>query len=679
MRRAAQGFLLLSFVGALWGCRDDAPADKTPAPPEPEALDPEPAPEEPEPAPEDPSPEDPGPRCGDGACDPGEAGMCEPDCGVEPEPEPEQGPVCGDGACDPGEEVEGCPADCAECEVGQLECRGGRAFVCQGGAFVEGSCPEGSICVGASCAAVVCEANTARCVDERQIGICNSNGTVEDLYACPETTFCEAALCQSLCTPGTRSCRADDLVECQQDGRTQALVETCADTDGSVCSEGECVSGCEAFDVKGGYIGCDYWGVDTPNSFGLRNIFAFVISNVDDRATAHVIVEDRLGQVILEDDVPPLQVATLRMPHPRTMHAGGTGITDFGFRITTDVPINAYQFNPLQRFDNDMGVSVASNDASLMIPDTALGTEYIGVAFSHWSNFASFLSIVSTEDDNEVIIRPSAAVAAGGGVPQLAAGQEAVFTLNRGQVLTLKSLSAGTDLTGTEITSAYNVGVFGGQDCAQIPVGQNFCDHIEEKIFPIQAWDVEYFATKFQSRGVESDIWRIVASEDQTVITTDPPQISIPVLNRGEFFEFASVQDFKIQSDKPILVAQYMTGSSTTQSPDNGDPAMLLAVPARQFRRNYVFLVPDTYDDDWITITYPEGASPLLDGEPVNLDGSSPIGQSGFRVVRVHVEDGRHEVLSDLPVGVSVYGYDFNISYAYPAGLDLTSFRDGQD
>jgi hypothetical protein len=27
-----------------------------------------------------------------------------------------------------------------------------------------------------------------------------------------------------------------------------------------------------------------------------------------------------------------------------------------------------------------------------------------------------------------------------------------------------------------------------------------------------------------------------------------------------------------------------------------------------------------------------------------------------------------------MPVGVSVYGYDSNISYAYPAGLDLSEF-----
>ena len=101
---------------------------------------------------------------------------------------------------------------------------------------------------------------------------------------------------------------------------------------------------------------------------------------------------------------------------------------------------------------------------------------------------------------------------------------------------------------------------------------------------------------------------------------------------------------------------------------------MLLAVPARQYRRDYVFLVPETYDRDWVTLTYPDGAAVTLDGEVVDTAQGATIGQSGFSVLRIAVEDGRHEVQADVPVGVSVYGYDFNISYAYPAGLDLSAF-----
>ena len=149
------------------------------------------------------------------------------------------------------------------------------------------------------------------------------------------------------------------------------------------------------------------------------------------------------------------------------------------------------------------------------------------------------------------------------------------------------------------------------------------------------------------------------------------------MLNRGEFFEFSSNEDFKVEADNPILLVQYMTGSSTTRSPNDGDPSMLQTVPARQFRRDYIFLVPDTYERDWITVTYPDGAQVMLDDEPMNLGPGRPIGATGFNVLRTRVEDGGHTVTSDVPVGVTVYGYDYNISYAYPAGLDLSEF--GQD
>ena len=64
----------------------------------------------------------------------------------------------------------------------------------------------------------------------------------------------------------------------------------------------------------------------------------------------------------------------------------------------------------------------------------------------------------------------------------------------------------------------------------------------------------------------------------------------------------------------------------------------------------------------------------VLDDAAVDLGAGTPIGNTGFSVLRQRVSDGRHSVESDVPVGVSVYGYDFNISYAYPAGLDLSEF-----
>jgi hypothetical protein len=74
-----------------------------------------------------------------------------------------------------------------------------------------------------------------------------------------------------------------------------------------------------------------------------------------------------------------------------------------------------------------------------------------------------------------------------------------------------------------------------------------------------------------------------------------------------------------------------------------------------------------------VTVVAPQGVAVILDGEPLDLSTAPRIGQSRYVAARVPVADGRHEIRADEPVGVSVYGYDRNISYAYPAGLDLSA------
>lgn len=584
-------------------------------------------------------------------------------------------PDAPDAVEDTGGDVADVASDVGECVADERRCAVGGAQVCEGGRWgAKVECAQGEACYRGTCLPRVCQPNTAACIDDATVGICDSTGTTAEPFPCPEGSFCLNAQCLSACEPGAVRCDGPNVVECQPDGRTWADVETCDRQRGFECVLGECVSGCDAITSKDQYIGCDFWGVDTPNQFGLRNRFAFVVSNVDGQRAAHVQVENRSGTVIEQADLQPQQVATLRMPHPRTMNVNSSGVTEFGFHIVSDVPINAYQFNPLQRFDMN-GEPVASNDASLLFPNNALGTEYIGVAFRHWGGYASFLSIVSTADGNEVTITPPVAVAGGPGLAAVAAGESRLVSLDRGQVLTLKSASAGQDLTGTVIVASENVGVFGGVDCAQIPVGADYCDHIEEKIFPLRAWDRTYYASKFQTRGNEADVYRVVASVDGTVITTEPSVGPIPVLNRGEWHEFESTADFQLEASEPVLLVQYMKGSSQTGSADNGDPSMLTVVPARQYREDYVFLVPDTYERDHLNITFPAGATITLDGLAVDTAAAVPLGETGFLVLRRSIEDGRHVLIASEPVGVSVYGYDFNISYAYPAGLDLSAVR----
>ena len=162
------------------------------------------------------------------------------------------------------------------------------------------------------------------------------------------------------------------------------------------------------------------------------------------------------------------------------------------------------------------------------------------------------------------------------------------------------------------------------------------------------------------SGGNERDYWRIIASEDDTKIETVPPQQPIPTLNAGDWFEFGSREHFEIISDKPIMVGQFLA-SEHAPNPNRrnrlepgdaatGDPAFILAVPTEQYRPDFVFLAPDKYAFDYVSITAPIESNVFFDDVPI-ADGWELIGDgSEWRTARFQIGDGVHFLDADQPV-----------------------------
>jgi len=219
-------------------------------------------------------------------------------------------------------------------------------------------------------------------------------------------------------------------------------------------------------------------------------------------------------------------------------------------------------------------------------------------------------------------------------------------------------------------------------DCLEF----NTCcaDHLEHQMFPVKTWGKHYIAARTFPRGAERDVWRILAADDNTQVTTVPPQAVIPVLHSGEWFEFESGQDFEIIATKPILVGQFLAAQDAPEPNVNGipqpgdagigDPAFILAVPYEQYRQEYVVLAPNKYELDYVTITAPTGAEVYFDEMLLDPADFEPIGTGEFSAIRFLIEDGSHEVRSEQAsekIGIIVYGYDQYVSYGYPGGLDL--------
>ncbi len=103
-----------------------------------------------------------------------------------------------------------------------------------------------------------------------------------------------------------------------------------------------------------------------------------------------------------------------------------------------------------------------------------------------------------------------------------------------------------------------------------------------------------------------------------------------------------------------------------------GDPAMIQAVPLEQFVDSYVFLVPDEYLRNYMNVIAPLDATFVeLDGLQLAMTGFSQIGDSNFGVYRKELSAGVHYIHSDREFGITVYGYDDDVSYGYPGGLGV--------
>ncbi len=526
---------------------------------------------------------------------------------------------------------------------------------------------------------VLCEGNTEK--------ICDGMGGFKSEMACPKV--CADGIGCAECVPGEAVCEGDISKMCNNEG--SGTVDTfCDGIQGVMCDPkaGECVGVCSPGELGLSYIGCDYYPTVTATLVANSFNFAVAVANTTNQV-ANIRI-DRGPNNVKNDTVPGNGVKVITLPWvlelKATDSASSLMVTDGAYRLRSDQPVTVYQFNPIEYTQNGFNYSY-SNDASLLLPVNTWTGDYWVSARNSWlwggnSNFPGFYAVVASEDNTKVTLSPSATgnvVRAGGGV---AANGTGVIMLNQSDVLEVFSQGAlpepaKSDLTGTHITADKKIQVFGGHICTFIPHDIGYCDHIEESMPPYEALAKEYIVSPplIPTGGnvPKPHMVRIVATEAATTLVYDPPQNGAPaaLANPGDYVEIAKTgADFKITSNNKILVSMYMQGQDA--GGNSGDPAMALAIPIAQYRTKYLFHAPINYEKNFANLVAPMDAAVTLDGGAVG--GFVAIGATGFGISRVQLPnnvDGNHDIASDKPVGVSVYGYGQYTSYWYPGGLDL--------
>ena len=422
--------------------------------------------------------------------------------------------------------------------------------------------------------------------------------------------------------------------------------------------------------------------------------FAVVVSNPQAK-DAHVVLTGPGGQTIMQT-IAAGQVAPILPQMGGAIPDESVEYSQQGkkaYKITSDLPIVAYQFNPL---DN---VNVFSNDASLLIPRTTFDTDYYVMSWptldrrsgtpSEQSYFGYF-TVVAWMDGTQISVTPTAAVQASATQQTIAAGATATFTLNAFDVLQLQASGAG-DLTGTHITSPNMTpfGVFGGHDAASFgettppdathTLGPCCADHLEEMLFPQSTWGKDFAIARSQQRTNEPDYLRIMAQKPNTAVTFDPAPAAMvagdcTMLQPGTFCDVKIQGDTEVTATEPVLVGHYLESSiwqntARTSAVGNGDPSMAIAVPVEQYRTDYTILIPNAYTQNFLSISAALTGAVTVDGTAVTL--TTFPGGGMHRVARVPVMAGQHTIHCPDTCGVLVYGYSDAVSYMFAGGLDL--------
>lgn len=549
---------------------------------------------------------------------------------------------------------------------------------------------------------------------------CRPDGTHAPAVACVAPEVCYPSLGCIPCFPNQPFCMGNDVWVCGPDGNPAAFDHACAPDE--ECGNGGCISACDKAIDERSNVGCEYWAVDLDNEYSQWNDaageqYAVALANTSE-FTVDVIVEQNNaapGQppqlsTVTTAQILPTSLVTINLPRREVdgslngMDEGpGTMLSSRAYRVRTSYPVVAYQFNPI--------IQSFSNGASLLIPTSGLDDHYWVLGWPTANPISGGISIPGIPDHSYVTIVGVGETAVhvqvvlggdivgGGGIPAASAGATVEADLRAFDVLNLESDGIPGDMTGTQVFASGPVVVYTGGERAIVPydvqppppsgyVPDDLCctEHFEQQAFPTTALGKAFVTTRSPPRSSntlnpEADVWRVLGTEPATAVTTNlPPPYNSFTVGAGEYFEFWSQDDFVLEASAPVVVGQYLVSQGYVESPSvGGDPEFILFPPAEQYRTDYIFLVPSTFEDDWCVISAPVGAQVTLDGQEVAGEitplceqfPAGVLGADSFIAIRCQLADGVHRVQSDRPVGVTVYGY-YNVgSYGYAAGSEL--------
>jgi len=400
--------------------------------------------------------------------------------------------------------------------------------------------------------------------------------------------------------------------------------------------------------------GTDFW-VSFPRNFdGIGDKILMMTSDFDVSVTITTSAGSNNYQITAG--------GILRVTLPSYIEAiGDDSITNTGIHIVSSAPITLYGLNK----------TTETTDGFLALPYEALGDKYVILTaqgrLGSGSIYGSQFTALATEDNTILTVIPS--VSTGTRI----AWQPYNITLNQGQVYQLMDKTSNeADLSGTVIMADKPVAVFSGHRCAYVPVTYQACDYLLEQIPPNDAWGMEFSVFRLAGRAY-GDTLRMITFTDNTEIKING--VLAFILNKYQVAEMIMTQHSFIQSNAPILVAQFSNGSDFDGL--TGDPFMMLITPSEQFTNNARVVLPfPSFTYNYINVIAPQEAvgNITLDGQNIPSYYYTKIGTENYYGVALTITAAPHILASGYNFAAYAYGFSNFESYGYQVGCGTIKF-----
>jgi gliding motility-associated-like protein len=251
-------------------------------------------------------------------------------------------------------------------------------------------------------------------------------------------------------------------------------------------------------------------------------------------------------------------------------------------KVTSDKPVVVYAHI----------IRSARSAATLVLPVTVWGREYIMPSYQNQGSSASYgtLSIVASDSNTVVEITPT--VASRDGVR--AANVPFQITIPvPGDAYQLQ-FASNADLSGTIVKSVASgtggckrIAVFAGTTWSGIGcTNASGGDNLYQQLFPTGAWGKQFLTAPFKTKT--NDIIRVFVKDPTTVVTKTENGITTTLtgLTTNKFYEFTTGNPTLINADKAISVVMYIKSQSCQTPNVNSDPEMVVINPVEQTVNN---------------------------------------------------------------------------------------------